>query len=34
MPTINVFVDGEIVKSITGAKPKLLLMRELQEWIA
>ena len=33
MPTINVFVNGEIVKSITGAKPKLLLLRELQQWI-
>lgn len=33
MPTINVYVDGEVVKSITGAKPKLLLLRELEQWL-
>jgi thioredoxin 1 len=34
LPTISVYCDGEVVKSIVGAKPKLLLLRELSEWIS
>jgi thioredoxin 1 len=33
MPTINVYVGGQVVRSIVGAKPKRLLLRELEEWI-
>ena len=34
IPTINVYRDGEVVKSIVGAKPKSALLRELEEFIA
>ncbi|WP_019229172.1 co-chaperone YbbN, partial [Sedimentibacter sp. B4] len=31
LPTIQVFVGGEVVKSFTGAKPKSVLLRALEE---
>ena len=34
IPTINVYRDGEVVKSIVGARPKAALLRELEEFIA
>jgi thioredoxin 1 len=34
LPTIAVYSQGEMVKSIVGAKPKPLLLRELSEWLA
>ena len=33
IPTMNVFVNGEIVKSIVGAKPKPALLKDLAEYI-
>lgn len=33
LPTFNVYVGGELVKSFSGAKPKHWLMRELSEFI-
>jgi thioredoxin 1 len=33
IPTMNVFVNGEIVKSIVGAKPKPALLKDLAEFI-
>ena len=33
IPTINVYQDGEVVKSIVGAKPKAALLNELAEFI-
>ncbi|MFI6051689.1 thioredoxin [Streptomyces violascens] len=33
MPTLMVFVDGEPVKSMVGARPKLRLLRELEDVI-
>jgi thioredoxin 1 len=33
IPTIAVFSGGELVKTIIGAKPKPLILRELSEWI-
>jgi thioredoxin 1 len=30
IPTINVYVGGELVKSIVGAKPKAALLKDLQ----
>ena len=33
LPTMNVFVDGEIVKSIIGARPKPVLLKDLEEFI-
>jgi thioredoxin 1 len=32
-PTMHVFRDGKIVKTIIGAKPKAALLRELQEFV-
>jgi thioredoxin 1 len=29
IPTINVYVNGELAKSIVGAKPKAALLKEL-----
>ncbi|MEU6785691.1 thioredoxin [Nonomuraea angiospora] len=29
IPTMNVYKDGEVVKQIIGAKPKAMLLREL-----
>ncbi len=34
LPTINVYVDGEVVRSVTGARPKPALLRELADFIA
>jgi thioredoxin 1 len=34
IPTLNVYQDGQLVKSIVGAKPKPLLAAELAEFIA
>lgn len=33
IPTMNVFVGGQVVKSIVGAKPKPALVRELAEFL-
>ena len=33
IPTINVYQNGEVVKSIVGAKPKAALLRELESFI-
>lgn len=33
IPTLNVFVNGSIVKSIIGAKPKPALLKELEAYI-
>jgi thioredoxin 1 len=34
IPTMAVFQDGRIVKSIVGAKPKSALLRDLSDFIA
>ena len=34
IPTMNVFVGGQVVKSIVGAKPKPALLRDLAEFIS
>ena len=34
IPTLNVYKDGEVVKSIVGARPKQALLNELSEYIA
>ena len=34
IPTLSVFKDGEVVKSIAGAKPKSALLRELADFLA
>lgn len=33
IPTMNIYVNGEIVKSIVGAKPKPVLLEELAEFL-
>lgn len=33
IPTLNVFVGGEVVKSIIGAKPKPMLLKDLEPFI-
>jgi thioredoxin 1 len=33
IPTLNVYAKGELVKSIVGARPKPMLLRELADWI-
>jgi len=33
IPTLNVFVNGEVVKTIIGAKPKPALLKELEDFI-
>lgn len=33
MPTLHVYVGGEVVKTIVGAKPKPVLLRELAEYL-
>jgi thioredoxin 1 len=33
IPTLNVFVKGEVVKTIIGAKPKPALLKELEGFI-
>ncbi|MEU4605169.1 thioredoxin [Kribbella sp. NPDC023972] len=32
IPTINVYVNGELAKSIVGAKPKAALLKELADF--
>jgi len=34
IPTMNVFVNGEIVKTIVGAKPKPAMLKELESFIS
>ncbi|WP_425554400.1 thioredoxin [Kribbella sancticallisti] len=34
IPTINVYVNGELAKSIVGAKPKAALLKELSDFTA
>ena len=34
LPTMNVFVNGEVVKTIVGAKPKPVLLKDLASFIA
>jgi thioredoxin len=34
IPTLNVYKDGEVVKSIVGARPKQALLNELSDYIA
>jgi thioredoxin 1 len=33
IPTMNVFVGGEVVKTIVGAKPKPVLLKDLESYI-
>jgi len=33
IPTINLYKDGEVVKSIVGARPKQALLNELSDYI-
>ncbi|MFC1410444.1 thioredoxin [Streptacidiphilus sp. N1-12] len=33
IPTMNVYVNGEVVKTIVGAKPKSALVRDLSEFL-
>ncbi|MFM7542914.1 MAG: thioredoxin [Actinomycetales bacterium] len=33
IPTMNVFIGGQVVKSIVGARPKPALVRELSEYL-
>ena len=33
IPALNVYQKGELVKSIIGAKPKPILLRELSDWL-
>jgi len=33
IPTLNVFVNGQVVKSIIGAKPKPALLKDLEAFI-
>jgi len=33
IPTMNVFINGEIVKTIVGAKPKPALLKDLESYI-
>ena len=33
IPTMNIFVNGEVVKSIVGAKPKPVLLKDLENYI-
>jgi len=34
IPTMNVYVNGEVVKTIVGAKPKPALLKELESFLA
>ena len=34
IPTINLYQNGEVVKSIVGARPKAALLKELADYIA
>ncbi len=33
IPTLNLYVAGDVVKTIVGAKPKRLLLRELADYL-
>jgi len=33
IPTMSVFADGKVVKSIVGAKPKAALLRDLESYL-
>lgn len=33
IPTLNVYVNGQVVKQIVGAKPKVALLADLKEFI-
>jgi thioredoxin 1 len=33
IPTMNVFQGGEVVKTIVGAKPKAMLLRDLEAYL-
>ena len=33
VPTVSVFMNGAMVKTFTGGKPKGMLLRELEEWL-
>jgi thioredoxin 1 len=33
IPTLNVYVNGQVVKQIVGAKPKVALLADLNEFI-
>lgn len=33
IPTLNLYVGGQVVKSIVGAKPKRVLLRELEDYL-
>jgi thioredoxin 1 len=33
IPTMSVFVDGQVAKSIVGAKPKAALLRDLEGFV-
>ncbi len=33
IPTLNLYVGGEVVKSMIGAKPKPILLRELADYL-
>jgi thioredoxin 1 len=34
IPTMNVYKGGEVVKTIVGAKPKAMLLRDLESFLA
>lgn len=34
IPTLNVYVGGEVHKTVVGAKPKSQLLKEIQEYIS
>ena len=34
IPTMNVYVNGEVVKTIVGAKPKPALLKDLESFLA
>ncbi len=34
IPTLNVYQDGEVVKTIVGAKPKAAILRDLEPFVA
>jgi thioredoxin 1 len=33
IPTLNVYLGGEVVKTVVGAKPKALLMKDLADYV-
>lgn len=34
LPTINLYVNGEVVRSITGVRPKSAILAELEEFVS